>query len=50
MRLVALVALLATLSGCSSTPPITAIDGPTCVRGVTRTFWLPCDKDREIWT
>ena len=50
LRVLAIVALIIALEGCAAPPPIVSIDGPTCRRGVTRTFWVPCDPARLLRT
>lgn len=52
VALVLLVALLA-LSGCASPAVVAGGDGSVdraCRRGVTRTFWVPCDGTAEPTT
>ena len=50
MRIAVALLLVAALAGCAVPPPIVSIDGPTCRRGVTRTFWVPCDPARSVRT
>lgn len=50
MKIAAALLLAVALSGCAAPPPIVSIDGPTCRRGVTRTFWVPCDPARLFRT
>ena len=40
-RIVALV-LSAILAGCAAPQSTWSVDGHTCTRYVTRTFWVPC--------
>ena len=52
LRAAVVVLLAVAVAGCAASPSasMSSVDGPTCRRGVTRTFWVPCPADRLLRT